>query len=164
MGKATGGQKIDTIFVLIIFSIFAMSVLLVLTLGASMYKNMTETSRDGQAERTLLSFIWTKVKNSDEGGIVYVGEFHGQNALCFDEIIGDEEYQTVVYYYDGWVYELFYDKSIELLPSEGERVMEIENLLFEEAEYGLIKVSAGDKSLLISPRTHAHSGQLTIDS
>ena len=55
MMKRVRGHKIDTIFVLLIFCIFAVSVLMVLMLGANTYKNMTEISRDGQDERTVLS-------------------------------------------------------------------------------------------------------------
>ena len=145
-------NKIDSVFVLIIFSVFALSVLMVLMLGASVYKNMTEITREGQEERTLLSFIWTKVKNSDDAGSVYVGEFCGLPALCFDEDIGGTQYWTVIYHYDGWVYELFSEKELEFFPEDGERVLEIPELSFEEHEYGLIKVSSGKKTLLISPR------------
>ena len=152
MGKATGGRKIDTVFVLIIFSVFALSVLMVLMLGASVYKNMSETSRDGQDERTLLSYIWTQVKNRDGDGDLYIGKFDGLTALCYDEVFGDSTYQTVVYHYDGWVYELFYDTELEFFPEEGQKVMEIAEMKLEEQEYGIIKVSSGEKSILIYPR------------
>ena len=152
MGKATGGQKIDTIIVLIIFSVFALSVLMVLMLGAGVYKNMTEISRESQDERTALSFIWTKVKNGDEAGKVYVGEFDGMPALCFDSEYGGADYRTVIYHYDGWVYELFSEIGYDFIPEDGVKIFAIDSLSFAEAEYGMIKVTAGERSLLISPR------------
>jgi len=64
MMKATRGKRIDTIFVLIIFCIFAVSVLIVLMLGAGIYRNMNDISNDGRDERTALSYLWKKVKNN----------------------------------------------------------------------------------------------------
>ena len=144
-----------------IFSIFALSVLMVLMLGARIYKNMTDMTREGQDERTLLSYIWTKVKNSDKAGSIYVGEFCELSALCIDEIYDGTLYRTVVYQYDGWVYELFSETGIEFLPEDGVKVMRIDDLKFEEAEYGLLKVTTGEKSLLISPRTgYSNAGEV----
>ena len=158
MAKATGGNKIDTVFVLIIFSVFALSVLMVLMLGAKVYKNMTDMTREGQDERTLLSYIWTKVKNNDEAGSIYIGEFSGLPALCFDENINDTKYQTVIYHYKGWVYELFSEIGDEFLPEDGIKIMQINDLTFEEQGYGLIKASSGARTLLISPRSEATQG------
>ena len=163
MTKTTGKNKIDTVFVLMIFSIFALSVLLVLMLGARIYKNMTDMTREGQDERTLLSYIWTKVKNSDKAGSIYVGEFCGLSALCIDEEYDGTPYRTVVYQYDGWVYELFSETGIAFLPEDGVRVTKIGDLQFEEFEYGLIKVSTGGKNLLLSPRTgYSSAGEVGV--
>ena len=186
MVKSTGKNKIETVFVLVIFSVFALSVLMVLMLGASVYKNMTEISRAGQDERTVLSFIWTKVKNGDKAGNVYVGEFCGLPALCFDEDYSGVTYRTVIYYietcwvrgddwdnrfseeewkeraidynmddwiqYEAGLYELFSDEGLGLKPTDGTEIMKIGNVIFEEVEYGMIRVSTGERSLLLSPR------------
>ena len=153
MIKMTGGKKIDTIFVLIIFSVFALSVLMVLILGASIYKNMTDIKREDQGERSLLSYIWTKVKNGDKAESIHIGDFHGQSALYFDEEIVGIKYTTAIYQYEGWVYELFSEVGIDFLPEDGVQVMRINDLLFEEYEYGMIKVSTGSRSLLLYPRS-----------
>jgi len=158
MIKNSGGRKADTVFVLIIFCVFAVSVLLVLMLGASIYKNMTEITQDGRSERTAISFIWTKVKNCDEAGSIYVGDFYGLNALCFDETLGGTEYWTVIYHYKGWVYELFCEKDLELYPEDGVQIIRVESLLFEEPGYGLIRAKAGSQSLLIYPRGSVAEG------
>ena len=146
------GQRIDTVFVLIIFCVFAVSVLMVLMFGASIYQNMTEISREEHDERTVLSYVRTKVRNDDEAGRIQVGEFHGLPALCFDEDIGGISYRTIIYHYNGWVHELFSEAELDFQPQAGVPIMELSDLRFEELEYGLIKVSSGTKSLLIFPR------------
>ena len=152
MKKAVGGRKADTVLVLILFSVFAISVLFVIMLSASIYRNMTEITRDSQEERTVLSYIWSKVKNHDEAGNVYVGEFGGLTALCFDKEYGGTMFQTAIYHHDGWVCELFYEKGVRLYPEDGIQIVKIDELTFEEIDYGLIRASAGARSLLISPR------------
>ena len=156
MPKAIRGQKIDTVFVLLIFSVFAVSVLIVLMLGASIYQNISEISEEGADERLVLSYVWTRVKMSNDAGVVYVEDFYGANALMIDEVIGDRYFQTVIYFEDGWLMELFSEKGIGLNRSDGSRVLRVDNLQFEEVDFGLIKITAGDRNLFISPLAYVY--------
>ena len=152
MSKATRGRSIDTIFVLIVFSIFAFSVLMVLMLGASIYRNINDISREGQYEHTALAYVWTKTKNFDDAESVYVSDFNGVNSLFIRENIYGLEFKTVIYSYDGWLYELFTEAALTFAPGDGVRIVRIDGLKFEEVRNGLIRVSVNDKSLMISPR------------
>jgi len=152
MNKASRGRNIDTIFVLIIFSTFAFSILMVLMLGAGIYRNVNDISREGQSEHTALAYVWTKTKNNDDANSVYVDNFDGRPALFFTEIVHDLEFHTVIYYYDGWIRELFFESKLDFSPNAGTRIVMIDDLHFEENEFGIIKVTVGDKSLLLSPR------------
>ena len=155
MIDASRGQRIDTVFVLIVFCVFAVSVLTVLMLGARTYSHITGLTREESAERTVLSYIWTKVRNGDEAGSVSAGDFHGLQALRIDEEFDGIRYRTVIYHYDGWVLELFSEEGLEFYPEDGVRIIAATDLGFAELEYGLIRVSAGTRSLLISPRSTA---------
>jgi len=160
--KTVRGQRIDTVFVLIVFCVFAVSVLTVLMLGANTYSHITEMSREEHAERTVLSYIWTKVRNSDESGNIRIVDFHGLPALYIGEEAGGIQYSTLIYHYDGWVFELFSEADLEFEPADGVRTIMAKSLLFEELDHGLVRVSAGGKSLLISPRSSAlETGQLS---
>jgi len=125
---------------------------MVLMLGASTYERVTELSRDGYTEHSMLSYIWTKVKNSDDAGHIYVGEFCGLSALYIDEEFGQVEYCTTVYQYNGWVCELFYEKGLEFSPEDGVQIIKLDSLTFKELDSGLIEVSSGENNLLIFPR------------
>ena len=153
MKKINRGRNIDTIFVLIVFSIFALSVLMVLMLGASIYRNINEISIDGQSEHTALSYIWTKTKNFDEADGVHVGDFQGVPALFIDEKIGDTYFRTTIYHYDGWLCELFSEAALEFSPEDGVRVIRVDEMRFDTLEYGIIRATTGVKSLLLSPRS-----------
>jgi len=153
MNKTIHNRRIDTIFVLIVFSIFAFSVLMVLMLGAGIYRNMTEISQEGQNERTALSYIRTKVKNYDSAGNIHIGDFCGIPALNIDEVYEDTVYRTSIYHYDGWLYEIYSDISLEFLPEDGMRISRSDHLTFAELSNGMLKVSAGDMNLLLSTRS-----------
>ena len=150
--KTIRSSKVDTVFVLIIFCVFAISMLMVLMLGASIYKNMTEISRDGYDERTTLSYFWTKIKNNDEEGTIYIGDFQGQPALCFAEVYGDTTYNTMIYRYNGMLYELFAEQGMQFDPEDGTPVIDAEDLSFEALGDGLIMITIGGKSSLINTR------------
>lgn len=153
MIKTTRTSRIDTVFVLIIFCVFAISVLMVLMLSADIYKKMTDISREGYDNRTGLSYIWTKVKNNDENGSVYIGDFYGLPALCFDEEFDSVTYRTAVYYYNGWIYELFSEVGVDFLPEDGSQIIRVDELKLEGLDDGLIKATSGGKSIYISPRS-----------
>jgi len=155
MLKTVRGQRIDTVFVLIIFCVFAVSVLMVLMLGANTYSSVTEMSREEHAERTVLSYIWTKVRNSDDGGNIYVGDFQGLPALCISEEYGGIEFRTVIYHFNGWVYELFSEADLEFFPEDGVKMIMVNDLVYEDLEHGLIMISSGTRKLLLSPRSSA---------
>jgi len=153
MRKSEKGRSIDTIFVLIVFSIFAVSVLMVLMLGASIYSNINDIALEGQYEQTVLSYIWTKTKNFDDAGSLHVGDFDGNSALFIDEKLGDYYYRTTIYSHDGWLRELFSEVTFTFSPRDGAQVARIDDLRFEEAAHGLIKVTAGSTSLYLYPRS-----------
>ena len=151
MNKSARSQRLDTIFVLIIFAVFAVSVLIVLILGATIYRNIAEVSQEGADERSVLAYIWTKTKNFNDAGMIYVSEYYGDNALIIEEVFSGVRYQTVVYHFDGWLYELFTEQGLGLGREDGVRVMELGSLSFDSLEHGLIKVTSGDRALLINP-------------
>jgi len=154
MNKPRSNQnKVDTVFVLMIFVVFAVSVLLVLMLSGSTYQNMIEISSEGQNERIALSYIRTKVRNADSAGSVYVSKFNDLTALSLVETFGGTTFVTYIYLYDGWIHELFHERGQDFLPQHGVPVIRADSLSFETVDGGLISVVTDFGSLLIFPRS-----------
>jgi hypothetical protein len=151
--KSVERQKTDTIFVLMVFVIFAISVLLVLMFSASVYGNVSETLREEKDERAVLSYIWTKVRSFDEADSIAVADFHGIPALFINEDFEGMRFHTIIYHYDGRLHELFSDAQLEFYPVDGLPILAISDLNFSEIEYGLIRVTSGERSLLLSLRS-----------
>lgn len=147
---------------LIIFCIFAVSVLMVLMLGASIYQNMTTISREEQDERTALSYIRTKVRNNDDSGRIHIDEFSGLSALVYDEYLSARHFRTSIFHYDGWIREIFSEVELDFSPADGTLIMPLDHIAFETLDGGLLKITAGTRSLILYPRT-AGVGHLSDD-
>ena len=146
-------RKTNTIFVMLVFLIFTISVLLTLMFSASVYRNVSDSLRENYNERTALSYIWTKVRRFDEGGSIFVGEFNGQSALFIREVFGGNVFETVLYSYDGWFRELFRSAAVEFNSADGLPLLELDRLEFVQLGNGIISVTSGDMNLLISQRS-----------
>ena len=146
-------RKTNTIFVMLVFLIFTISVLLVLMFSASVYRNVSDSVRDNYNERTALSYIWTKVRSFDQAGAVFVGDFNGQSALFIYEWLGGSMFQTVIYSYDGWLRELFISAGVEFRPADGVPLLELYELEFLLLDSGVISVTSGELNMLISLRS-----------
>jgi len=149
-------RSVDTVFVLLIFCGFAISVLLVLLLSGSIYQNISDMTREGEGERIALSYIRTRIRNFDQAGAISVGEFNGIPALLFEEELGGNHFTTTIYIYDGWVRELFHETAVPFEPEDGTPLIRADYLGFEEID-DIIKISTGFGSILISPRSMPES-------
>jgi hypothetical protein len=136
-----------TTAVLTVFCVFAMSMLTVLMLGAGVYRNIVESAREGYEERVCLSYIWSKAKNNSH---FYIGEFHGQPAMRFDDVYGGTLYRTVIYSHDGWLRELFFEDGLEFNLGDGEPVARVDSLRFTDGPGRSVRVVAGKENLILS--------------
>ena len=153
MNKAMRGRSIDTIFVLIVFSIFAVSVLMTLMFGATIYRNINDLSHSNEPEQIALSYIWTKTKNFDKADTISIGDFNGIPALFIYESFGDTNFRTAIYHYDGWLYELFSEVGLELSPTSGTRIVMVDTLTFEAYNNEYFRTYSGDKGLFLYTRS-----------
>ena len=123
-------SRIEGLVVLVLFGVFAVCILAVLFTGAGAYRRLVERQQDAYAKRTIPQYIATKVRQADTAGAVRLGEFGGLEALELVEWLGDEEYITRIYCYDGYLRELFAAASGEFGPEDGECILEAEQVDF----------------------------------
>lgn len=123
-------SQIEGLVVLVLFGIFAVSILGVLLTGAGAYKRLVNRQQSTYAERTVPQYITTKVRQNDLQGAVRVAEFGGVESLELVEWLGDEEYITRIYCYDGYVRELFSSATGNFEPKDGQQILEAEQINF----------------------------------
>lgn len=139
MNKKTKNHTIDIVFVIVLFSCFAISILMITGMGASVYQNIVDNMTVNYNTRTSYSYIVNKVHQSDENGNITVGTFNGQAALIINEEIDNIAYCTYMYYYDGYLKELFTRKGQDFDPSYGNDILELDDFKIEKITDSLIK-------------------------
>ena len=141
-------HTIDVVVGLLLFCVFTASMLFVLLAGADAYKSISTSMEQQYSERTCLNYIAAKVRHHDSNGGVYITEFEGINALALDEEFNGEIYQTLIYYYNGNLCELFTAEDSGVMPDDGFVIIAADGASFEIVRDSLIRVecSVGGRS------------------
>ena len=122
----------SALLILLLFGVFAVSVLGVLLSGAGVYRQLIW--RDGHAyeRRSAAQYVTMRLRQSE--GDVIVAPFGDGQALELWEKIGEEDYVTRVYCSGGHLRELFSRAETEVLPEDGETVLPAEEMAFSLEE------------------------------
>jgi hypothetical protein len=131
----------DAVFALILFCAFALSMLLVLMTGARAYQDIRDAVENHYSEDACISYIAMKVRHFDDAsGGLELRDLDGIPALYMTESLGGSEYFTAIYYYDGYVKELYAESGYEFAPEDGFDVLAAESLTFEVSDR-LLRIS-----------------------
>ena len=156
----TVSHKVDTVFTLILFGVFAVSVLLVLLAGAGVYQDIAARMERQYEERTCLSYLDAKVRHYDAAGQVVVEMLDECQALALYEEIEGVRYKTLIYCYDGYVRELFFEDGLAFQAEDGQRVLLAQDLSFRWAQTNLLQIvcttAGGEEAELM---VYLHSGE-----
>lgn len=140
---------VDILFVLALFGVFAASALMLVTLGANVYKQTVADMTDNFTERTAFSYVTEKIRQNDTADTVEIGELSGVPALIFTKQSGEETFCTYLYLYDGYLKELYTRKNFfagtDILPA-GQNILPLAAFSMEECRDGLIKLTLEPES------------------
>lgn len=73
-------------------------------------------------------------------------------ALCFTDTVDGGTYETYLYYYDGYLRELFAAADAGLSPQDGEKILKSAGLTMALAD-GLLHIETADTELTLSLRS-----------
>lgn len=130
-------HMVDILFVLALFVVFAISALMLVILGADVYKK-TVTSMDKNFEdRTATSYIVEKIRQADQADSIRVTDLgDGEDALCIVRRVGENEYHTLLYVYDHSLCELSTRGDATPVPEYGTKLFSLDNLtITKESEH-----------------------------
>lgn len=151
-------HSIDVVFALALFCTFAVSVLMVLMMGASSYRGVTDAMNSDYQDRTGAGYIAEKIRHFDARGAITAGQFDGNDALLLKQEIDGTEYITYIYYYDGYIRELLTENDSGMTAEAGEKVIEAAGFTVKQLESGMIKITCdmldgSSPYVLASPRS-----------
>lgn len=152
MKRMTEKHEIDGVFVLLLFVLFAGSILMVLLLGASSYEKLVQRGQESYNARTGIQYIAAKLRHNDEADCVQVGSFSERTNKDADEIATlylrmgteGEYYYTKIYYYDGYIREVLCLEDGGLSPEAGQEILPAKGLRLKETD-SLIQVTIVDE-------------------
>lgn len=116
---SNNNRSLDVIIILALLCIFAFGSLMTVVLGSNTYKGIKEDMDSNFEFRTTLSYISTKVRQSDEIDSIQIVEKDGIDALVLEKVDNGEILQTWIYEYQGFLYEVYIEKDTPFLLEEG---------------------------------------------
>lgn len=149
MKHETKQRNISTLMTLLVFFLFAVTLLMVILSSARLYKNTVDSSRQCFDRRTVFLYLTTRVRQADSADQIALGIFGDGDALIFLEEFDGEVYHTLVYSHDGWLRELFCAESARLSPADGEKILPLQSLALDHIEGGIrLQVTLPDGTAL----------------
>ena len=116
--------KITDIALLLLFSVFALCLLLLLLTGAEIYRDINSMAEQAHSRRTADRYISTRVRQADSAERLSIESFDGCQALCISEDIDGQSYLTRIYCFDGGIRELF--SEADYRRRKGSRISQID--------------------------------------
>ena len=140
MKRSSQRHSIENVFVLVLFAIFAMTIVAVLALGANQYKSLVERDNNAYNKRIITSYVSAQIRGYDRADAVKVGGFASPDVD--DEVNTLHLLETI----DGIRYdlnELFAAEESEMKPEDGVAIMDAKDLHFEK-KGSLIRITSKD--------------------
>ena len=137
--------RISTLYIsagLLLVATFAAAMLLTLSSGARIYRQIDAAAEAQYGERTALSYIAAKLRANDVVGGAELGSIGECQALILNRTVGGESYRTYIYCFDGSLRELLCPAEEQRGPAEGEAILSLDSLSFTFSD-GLMTAECG---------------------
>ena len=146
-------HSIEVVFTMVTFLVYAMVLLMFVSLGATVYRSVTQQMELHQTQRTAENYLREKVRQNDRAGDVSIGEIEGVPALQISQTVGGKEYVTYIFTEGGSLKELLVSAEKRAKVSDGTVLLSMEAVSFTE-EQGCLTVT------LQLDDNHSHTFQI----
>ncbi len=135
-------SKVDVIFVLTLFVLFAISLLAATVCFAKIYKQTGERTAERFNSATAITALVQKLRAYDsENGIEVLNDRDVGCVLKLNESIGGAEYSTYIYCLDGSLHELLAPAEGDFKPQNGFEIIPAEAFNIEQSADGSLKLT-----------------------
>ena len=139
MNKLGSRQLTDTVSSagsMVLFLIFTVSCLIIISVAASAYGRISENYEDTFNSAAAVRYVTNKLRSCESAEVSARG----------DIILYFSGYKTIIYERSGVLYERLFPEAAEVSPEGGEAVFRAENYSAEYYGNGLISISASGGS------------------
>lgn len=141
MKQKSNRHIIDVLFVIGLFSIFALSAVFLITIGADIYRKTITHMDENFNTRTSLAYLTEKIRQSDRADGVSLGSLEEHPALILHSETDDTSYRTYIYETDGMLQELMVRDDLTLSASAGQPILEVQAFTLTRINSHLLKCS-----------------------
>jgi preprotein translocase subunit SecY len=134
-------HRIETAFILALFTMFAATAFLVVLIGAKQYQITADSMNVNYEVRTAASYLEEKVRQNDCTGAIYATELLGVPALAIQTAEDDTVYTTYIYYYEDCLRELFVTDSSVYSLASGQMIIELSGFEVESLGSDFIRAT-----------------------
>jgi len=141
----TQKRPISQVFVFLLLGVFAVFSTLLVLLGAQLYRETVNQTEQHSERRLLFSYVNNVVRSNDVKDMIWVEKREGMEVLVLGCSVEDEQYETVVYCYEGTLRELFMAADQEFEPEYGEVICDAHQFV-PEIQGNLLKIIIEDNA------------------
>lgn len=144
-GVRARGHMISGAFVFLLLGIFVVFSSWMVLLSAQFYHVTVEQTSLHNSQRVLGSYLMNAVRGNDAADMVRVDDENGTKVLSFQYDMDGLLCETRIYYWNGYICELFSDAEQSFSPDYGEKICEAQD--FEPVLNGnLLQMRVVDES------------------
>lgn len=137
-------HSVENLFSVMLFGLFVLLLLLMLLFSTLVYRTAVEGADENNNLRTAQNYITTKFRQHDAEGMVFLETLQGQKALCFKDVIEDEEYITYIYLKDNELKELFTASRSDAPFDMGTALASLVSFEARQTEEGYFRITMED--------------------
>lgn len=125
--KARSYDAIGTLAMLTLVSMIVLCMTSMVVIGANVYISIEEDMEENYMRRTPIAYMTNKIRQNDKYDCVtIINEPH--DLLVLKEVYEEIIYETWIYEYDGYLYELYIEEGTEVELEDGMPIMEVNGL------------------------------------
>ena len=137
-------HRIDSIFIMLLFFLFALTAFVLIMIGVRQYKATANAMDYNYEIRTVTSYLREKTRQNSSKSSISIENINGTNALCLNSTIKDNVYNTYIYYYDGSLREMYIQDGTSFTLNLGQQIVTISGFDMVKTDDGLIIVTISD--------------------
>lgn len=162
-GSKSTGHMVDFLFTIALFCVFAASALMVVLIGANVYKKTAKQMEHNFSTRTSMAYVATKVRQNDVADAMILTTLQGVPALLLRQEIEGAYFDTWIYHFDGALREIFTPSGNDIALEDGQHIVDVDSLRIEGTDGSLLLTSFDldgyEVSYRITPRCGIQLGQ-----
>lgn len=134
-------QKADTVFVMMLFSLFAFTAFVLIIIGVKQYRYTADSMNQNYQIRTVNSYLREKIRQNDINSNISTFKVNGVDILSLSNEIDGKKYSTIIYCYNGYLREQFISEDAVYSLSTGQEIIELDNFEIEIIFSGYINAN-----------------------